>query len=103
VAKRPVEPFETQVTLPEWQLEPDEETYFGAPDEGAATPPEGSPMDKVLDEAGVPPETATQPAPTTPVPAPPVRKPATELAPNYLDEVIGKPKPPARQGSRPNQ
>ncbi len=31
-ASRPIEQFETQVTLPEWQLEPDEETYFGQPD-----------------------------------------------------------------------
>ncbi|GAA0658585.1 penicillin-binding protein 1A [Sphingomonas insulae] len=33
-ASRPIEQFETQVTLPEWQLEPDEETYFGQPDNG---------------------------------------------------------------------
>lgn len=37
VAKRPVEQFETQVTLPEWQLEPDEEAYFGQPDGNAET------------------------------------------------------------------
>ncbi|WP_420143626.1 transglycosylase domain-containing protein [Sphingobium sp.] len=35
VSKRPVEQFETQVTLPEWQLEPDEESYYGSPDSGA--------------------------------------------------------------------
>jgi penicillin-binding protein 1A len=35
-ANRPIEQFETQVTLPEWQLEPDEETYYGQPDNGAA-------------------------------------------------------------------
>jgi penicillin-binding protein 1A len=35
-ANRPIEQFETQVTLPEWQLEPDEETYYGPPDNGAA-------------------------------------------------------------------
>ncbi|MEC3912881.1 PBP1A family penicillin-binding protein [Sphingobium sp. CR2-8] len=34
VAKRPVEQFETQVTLPEWQLEPDDEAYYGSPDNG---------------------------------------------------------------------
>ena len=33
VAKRPTEAFDTEVTLPEWQLEPDDETYFGQPDE----------------------------------------------------------------------
>jgi len=35
-ANRPIEQFETQVTLPEWQLEPDEETYFGQPDNGGS-------------------------------------------------------------------
>ncbi|MET0269028.1 MAG: PBP1A family penicillin-binding protein [Sphingomonas sp.] len=33
VSKRPTESFDTEVTLPEWQLEPDDEAYFGAPDE----------------------------------------------------------------------
>jgi penicillin-binding protein 1A len=28
VAKRPVEQFETEVTLPDWQLEPDDEAYY---------------------------------------------------------------------------
>ena len=32
-AGRPIEQFDTKVTLPEWQLEPDEEAYFGNPDE----------------------------------------------------------------------
>ena len=47
VAKRPVEQFETQVTLPEWQLEPDEEAYYGSPDGEA----EGGMM---VDENGLP-------------------------------------------------
>jgi penicillin-binding protein 1A len=35
VADRPVEQFETEVTLPDWQIEPDEEAWFGPPaDEG---------------------------------------------------------------------
>ncbi|MEO1043967.1 MAG: PBP1A family penicillin-binding protein [Pseudomonadota bacterium] len=29
VARRPVEQFDTEVVLPDWQLEPDEEAYFG--------------------------------------------------------------------------
>lgn len=47
VAKRPVEQFETQVTLPEWQLEPDEEAYYGNPDNGS----DGGMM---VDENGLP-------------------------------------------------
>ena len=49
VAKRPVEQFETQVTLPEWQLEPDEEAYFGQPDPDVGTggyvDADGNPVD----------------------------------------------------------
>ncbi len=45
VANRPIEQFETQVTLPEWQLEPDEESYFGEPDNGvAAVDADGNPL-----------------------------------------------------------
>lgn len=33
VAKRPVEEFDTDLKLPEWQLEPDDEAYFGYPDQ----------------------------------------------------------------------
>ena len=51
VAKRPVEQFETEVTLPEWQLEPDEEAYFGQPDNGMEGGPEGGMM---VDENGMP-------------------------------------------------
>jgi penicillin-binding protein 1A len=44
VAKRPIEQFETQVTLPEWQLEPDEESYYGAPDDGVFIDENGNPI-----------------------------------------------------------
>jgi penicillin-binding protein 1A len=44
-AKRPVEQFDTKVTLPEWQLEPDAEAYFGPPDDG---------VDSFVDENGNP-------------------------------------------------
>ncbi len=46
VAKRPVEQFDTEVTLPEWQLEPDEEVYFGRPDEGAFVDADGNPIEQ---------------------------------------------------------
>ncbi len=44
VAKRPVEQFETQVTLPEWQVEPDQESYMGEPDNGVFVDPDGNPV-----------------------------------------------------------
>ena len=34
VAGRPIEQFATAVTLPEWQLEPDADAYYSAPDAG---------------------------------------------------------------------
>ncbi|MDO7841390.1 transglycosylase domain-containing protein [Sphingomonas immobilis] len=43
VAKRPVEQFDTKVTLPDWQVEPDEESYFGGPDNGVFVDPDGNP------------------------------------------------------------
>jgi penicillin-binding protein 1A len=45
VAKRPVEQFQTEVTLPEWQLEPDEEAYFGNADDGVYVDENGVPYD----------------------------------------------------------
>ncbi|GAA0305152.1 penicillin-binding protein 1A [Sphingomonas oligophenolica] len=43
-ANRPIEPFETQVTLPEFQLEPDQE--FGQPDNGGFVDENGNPIDQ---------------------------------------------------------
>lgn len=43
VAGRPVEEFETEVTLPEWQIEPDEEVY-GEPDNGLFVDEDGNPV-----------------------------------------------------------
>ena len=44
VASRKVEPFDTEVTLPEWQLEPDEEAYFGSADNGTFVDADGNPV-----------------------------------------------------------
>lgn len=46
VAKRPVEQFETEVTLPEWQLEPDEEAYYNTPDPGMMVDENGLPVER---------------------------------------------------------
>ena len=47
VAKRPVEQFETEVTLPEWQLEPDEEAYYNTPDPGMMVDENGLPIERL--------------------------------------------------------
>jgi len=44
VANRPVEQFETQVTLPDMSMEPDEESYFGGPDNGVFVDDDGNPV-----------------------------------------------------------
>jgi penicillin-binding protein 1A len=47
VAKRPVEQFETKVTLPDWQQEPDEESWLGEPVGGSGgmmVDPDGNPL-----------------------------------------------------------
>jgi penicillin-binding protein 1A len=81
VKDRPVEQFDTDLELPEWQLEPDDEVLFGDPDEyyfmdedGNLVPPPGPderrgmpfpPDDPVLPQRR--PEQGSQPA----APAPP--------------------------------
>lgn len=45
VAKRKVEKFDTELVLPEWQLEPDEEELFGEPEEGVYVDENGMPLE----------------------------------------------------------
>ena len=99
VAKRPPEKFQTEVTLPEWQLEADEEAYFGNMDEGnvgdgGATPSALDPMDQSNENRIESPDTN---------PAPP------KLDQRWIDEAVGRDRdtvPRDRrdiQPSRPNQ
>ncbi len=79
VAKRPIEKFQTEVTLPEWQLEPDEEAYFGNVDE--ALPPgtgtEGTDRDP-MDQSG---EARIESPDTNPTP---------RLDQKWIDEALGR-------------
>ena len=65
-AARPIEAFDTEVTLPEWQLEPDEESYFGEPDNsgGALVDENGQPLETAPaeDEPGIAAGRAPEPA-----------------------------------------
>jgi penicillin-binding protein 1A len=79
VASRPVTPFDTEVVLPEWQLEPDEEAYFGAPDEN------------LVDENGIGPD-ETEPAATPDEQR--IEAPA-QLDEQWLDGVLNRRPPPA--------
>nr|WP_246449447.1 PBP1A family penicillin-binding protein [Novosphingopyxis iocasae] len=44
-ADRPVQKFDTEVTLPDWQLEDDEGAFYGAPEDGAFSDEYGMPIE----------------------------------------------------------
>ncbi|HEY0594828.1 MAG TPA: PBP1A family penicillin-binding protein [Sphingopyxis sp.] len=61
VARRPVEAFDTEVKLPEWQLEDEGEAYMGEPGEGGLVDENGMPIELPYDSR--PPEGAAPPPP----------------------------------------
>ncbi len=97
VAKRPIEQFETEVTLPEWQLEPDEESYFGAPDNSTFVDGDGYPPDQPATE-----EPREAPVLEGDVPPPPPnRDPNDErLDQDWIDRVTGREREPVREPAR---
>ncbi len=78
VAKRPVEAFDTEVTLPDWLMEDDEAAYLGDA-EALADPGLDEPLpaaaDPVLDDGWIDQQTGAAPPPNTPVPAGPAQPP----------------------------
>jgi penicillin-binding protein 1A len=86
VANRPVEQFQTQVPMPDWQLEPDEEMYGANTQEGLGPP--------LVDENG---------NPIGPQPADPMAHPGTPApgGPDQteLDRIFNSP-PPQREPQR---
>ncbi|MDB5689491.1 MAG: penicillin-binding protein [Sphingomonas bacterium] len=102
VAPRPIVPFETEVTLPEWQLEPDDEAYGMPPeDEGAMVDENGFPIASAPAASRTPDQDPAATEPEEVVPAGEQRDEIGEL----LDGVLGR----SRRGeaepqeSRPNQ
>ncbi|USI74350.1 transglycosylase domain-containing protein [Sphingomonas morindae] len=98
VANRPVTPFQTGVTLPEWQLEPDDEAYYGAPDSGIPTL-EGNGQ-AVMPER---PADGTDGDPGAPLPDPSIsspgrRAPRAAPPPADDDDWQGPPPPPVNNG-----
>ncbi|HMQ18917.1 MAG TPA: penicillin-binding protein, partial [Sphingopyxis sp.] len=49
VARRPVEAFDTDVQLPDWQLEEEDEIHFGEPGEGGLVDDNGMPIELPYD------------------------------------------------------
>ena len=93
VAERPIEQFETEVTLPEWQLEPDEESYFGAPDNTIFVDENGEPF-AVGEEA---PATAPPPPSFDPRPAPLEEEAPERLDQDWIDRATGRDDRPRRE------
>lgn len=86
VAKRPVENFETEVTLPEWQLEPDDEAYYGTPDDGAFVDENGYP----IPAQPLPGGDEERPLEGDDLQAPP------QLDQQWIDDVLGREQRPAQ-------
>ncbi|MGK6354191.1 PBP1A family penicillin-binding protein [Sphingomonas sp. DT-207] len=86
VANRPVEQFETQVTLPEWQLEPEDNAYYAGPDNGMFVDEDGNP----LPEDQQPLTDGTEPTPAAPA------EPEDQIDQDWIDRMTGR-TPPAPQ------
>jgi penicillin-binding protein 1A len=123
VGNRPVEQFDTQVTLPEWQLEPDDEAYYGQPDSGIPTidangqviqpggDDQGEPMSDGGDQGYPPPQPAPQPQGRRQQPQqddsdwqgpPPPPAPGQRLDQNWLNGVLGRKGNGAQQQQQPH-
>ena len=89
VANRPITKFETDVPLPDWQLEPDEEALGGAlPDEGIGPP--------LVDANGNPIGTPSGDSQGIPVPSQPGSPDQSEL-----DRIFNSPPPPREPQRQP--
>jgi penicillin-binding protein 1A len=99
VKDRPVEQFDTEVHLPEWQLEPDEEYFFGDPDEYYFIDEQGN-----LIEPGRREQPGGLPFPIEGEQLPNERLPRGEAgqaaSDDFLERAIGDPPLPGREGSR---
>ncbi|HET7282096.1 MAG TPA: PBP1A family penicillin-binding protein [Sphingomicrobium sp.] len=91
VANRPVEQFETQVPMPDWQLTPEEELYGDQPIDANGIQP-------MVDENGMPLANQPQPEPGNPQQQPMVRPDGTgEPTQQELDQAF----PPQQQQQQP--
>ena len=84
---RPIEQFQTQVTLPDWQLGNEEDAYFGEQDNvtdaGAQVDPDGNPLPgaSVSAERPAPPPQADDGEPP---------EPRQQLNQDFIDHAIGR-------------
>ncbi|MGQ3101122.1 MAG: transglycosylase domain-containing protein [Sphingopyxis solisilvae] len=78
VARRPVEQFDTEVVLPEWQLEDEGDAYMGEPGEDGLVDDNGMPIELPYDMR--PPEAT----------APPPPEPGPVLDQQWIEEQTGR-------------
>jgi len=111
VARRPVERFETELKLPEWQLEPDDEAYYGDPDEYYYVDDQGNLIEpgrplEIPGDPMIPRDTDDEPPPagaSTPTSPPP-----QAAGDDFLDQATGRgagapqprPRPPGQTDPR---
>jgi len=89
VANRPAEPFDIEAPTPDWLAEPDEETWYDAPDNVQFVDPDGNP---------VAPEDRFQVPEPEPLPRdddPPERE--DKLDQDWIDRATGREPPPTRR------
>jgi penicillin-binding protein 1A len=114
VAKRPVEKFDTDLKLPEWQLEPDDEVLFGDPEDYYFVDEDGNLIEPGSGEGYILPDgTRSRPAPTpAPQPEPQPGEPPQAASDDFLERATGQtpqgapaqprlPAPPAQKQAQP--
>jgi penicillin-binding protein 1A len=85
VKDRPVEEFDIELNLPEWQLEPDEEYLFGDPDDYYYIDEQGN----LIEPGGIDPDAAFDVEGEQPVEDAPVEEPRPAVDEDFLREAIG--------------
>jgi len=89
VSRRPVEAFDTEVKLPDWQLEEEGDAYFGEPGAEGLVDENGMPIE--LPSAAPPPEGDT--------PQPPATDEGPVLNQQWIEEQTGRRPPPSDLGA----
>jgi penicillin-binding protein 1A len=100
-ANRPIEQFSTQVTLPELQLDNEEQSYFGVPDNATYVDENGNPIEPVTQpgDDGQEVDADGNPVPGQSEAPPPGRQ--EKLDQEWMDRVIGRDSPRPAPGRSP--
>ncbi|MCA1662457.1 MAG: PBP1A family penicillin-binding protein [Novosphingobium sp.] len=108
VARRPVEKFDTELKLPEWQLEPDDEAYYGDPDDYYYVDDQGNLIEpgrplEIPGDPMIPRDTDDEPPPPGGG-LPPTAPPPQAAGDDFLDQATGRgaPDPQRPRGAVPS-